>query len=193
MCNAFDGHARTPVAYSTFRRADHVPVRWTDSMPRFAGSPSSLCLHAVFSSSIRLPQLVPRGDTEILLPPGVGQGPRPAGSPYVQYGRPRHASVCVGGVEEAQGGDVRGVLDPWYASLWDTFMNELSSPALLCQWVTSVSLSWSFLALSRPAPRHTSVIFSRDRAIRSLHPKNQWQPLLVFSYFIRYPRSSRTT
>ncbi|KAG9033888.1 hypothetical protein FRB95_014091 [Tulasnella sp. JGI-2019a] len=33
VCNAFDGHSRTPVAYSTLRRIDQVPVRWTDSMP----------------------------------------------------------------------------------------------------------------------------------------------------------------
>ncbi|KAG8883136.1 hypothetical protein FRB99_004612, partial [Tulasnella sp. 403] len=33
ICEAYNNHARTPVAYSGIRRVDTLLVRWTDSMP----------------------------------------------------------------------------------------------------------------------------------------------------------------
>lgn len=69
ICSAFDGHARTPIAYSTTHRVDQVPARFTDSMPRcVAGNLPLIDIPLPFVHS----QLVSRRNAQVLFPPGFG-------------------------------------------------------------------------------------------------------------------------
>jgi endoplasmic reticulum Man9GlcNAc2 1,2-alpha-mannosidase len=35
LCDALERFPRTPIAYSSIRRVDLTPVKWTDAMPRY--------------------------------------------------------------------------------------------------------------------------------------------------------------